>query len=305
VLITSAGASTRIEGANLSDDDVERLMRGLSIRKLAERDAAEVRGYYELLQTVFESWEDIPLTESGIRHLHRELLKYVPKDEHHRGKYKSLDNRVVALDASGNEAGVVFETTPPYLTEKEMGELVEWTARSLSSGIRHPLLAIAGFTVQFLKIHPFLDGNGRLSRVLTNLLLLKEGYGYAPYVSHEKLVEARKADYYLALRRSQRTFGTDREKIVPWLDFFLSVALEQAEAAIGLLSEEAVDRLLSPAQLRVWEAVRDAPGDIAPGEIALASGVPRPTVNQALDRLLKLRKIDRVGLGRSTRYRKA
>ncbi len=133
--------------------------------------------------------------------------------------------------------------------------------------------------------------------------MLQAGYAYAPYASHEKLVEENKAEYYVALRRSQKTLKTDREDITPWLEFFLDVSLAQARAAIELLSRENIEKILSPKQLAVWrhlEAVEEA----APGEIVVATGVARPTVSQALDVLLRLKKIERIGQGRTTRYRK-
>lgn len=203
VLVTSTGASTRIEGANLADEEVEKLMRGLSMQRLVDRDAQEVRGYYEVLVTIFDSWKDIELTESNVKHLHSQLLKYSIKDERQRGEYKTIENRIVARDATGKEVSTIFETTAPYLTAKEMNELVAWTRVSLDERKYHPLLIIASFVVEFLKIHPFLDGNGRLSRILTNLPMLQAGYEYVPYVSHEKLVEDSKIGYYIALRKSQ------------------------------------------------------------------------------------------------------
>src|SRR3989338_7945601 len=208
VLITSTGASTRIEGAKLSDEDIEKLMRGISIQKFADRDKQEVKGYYELLQNVFDSWKHIRFSESTIKHFHKEFLKYVQKDRLHRGEYKKTENKVQMIDAQGKSVSVLFDTTPAYLTPKEMQELVEAAQNSFKENIFPPLLIIGNFLVEFLKIHPFQDGNGRISRILTNLLLLQAGYQYMPYVSHEKLVEDNKADYYMALRKSQKTFGT-------------------------------------------------------------------------------------------------
>ncbi len=169
-------------------------------------------------------------------------------------------------------------------------------------GAYHPLLVIANFLVEFLRIHPFQDGNGRLSRVLTNLLLLHEGYLYMPYVSHEKFVEDNKSDYYLALRKSQKTFGTDTENIEPWLNFFFSILLSQSQMAVELLSRENIEKILSPKQLAVWEYIERVE-EATPGDITRILGMARPTVNQALDRLLKLKRIERIGQGRSTRYR--
>lgn len=303
VLITSAGASTRIEGARLSDEDVEKLMRGLSVKKFADRDQQEVKGYYELLENVFYGWKHITFNESAIKHLHKELMKYVSKDERHRGEYKKTENSVEMFDESGKSVGVVFETTPAYLTPKRMQELVAWTTGSLAQRELHPLLIIGNFLVEFLAIHPFQDGNGRLSRILTNLLMLKAGYEYVPYVSHEKLIEDNKAGYYLALRKSQKTLNTDHEDITAWSKFFLMISLEQVKQAIELLSQESIERLLSPKQLAVWRRLEFVP-EATPGEITKATGVARPTVSQALDVLMRLKKVERIGQGRTTRYRR-
>ena len=303
VLITSTGASTRIEGAKLSDEDVEKLMRGIDIQKFTDRDKQEVKGYYELLENVFNSWKSLKFNESTIKHFHKELLKYVKKDEDHRGDYKRRENQVQMINAAGESIGVLFDTTPAYLTPKEMQELVEWTGRTLAEKKHHPLLIVGNFLVEFLQVHPFQDGNGRLSRVLTNLLLLKEGYLYMPYVSHEKLVEDNKPEYYLALRQSQKTFKTDHETIISWLDFFLTIFLKQSEMAIDLLSKENIERLLTQKQLAVWNYLQKV-DSATPREISEQTKVAYPTVRQAIDKLMRLKKIERIGQGRSTSYRK-
>ena len=303
VLITSTGASTRIEGSKLSDEDIEKLMRGISVQKFRDRDKQEVKGYYELLLNVFDCWENLALSESTIKHFHKELLKHVDKDKLHRGDYKKRENKVVMMNEAGESAGILFDTTPAYLTPKEMQELVETTKSELQTKKWHPLLVIANFIVEFLNIHPFQDGNGRLSRVLTNLLLLKAGYLYTPYVSHEKLIEDNKPDYYLSLRKSQKTLKGKKPNIVPWLDFFLSVLLQQSRTAIELLSGENIEKLLSPKQIAVWQYLQTVP-EATPGKIAKQTKVTRPTVSQALDRLMRLKKIERIGMGRTTRYKK-
>jgi Fic family protein len=304
VLITSTGASTRIEGAKLSDEDVEKLMRGISVKKFKNRDAQEVKGYYELLENVFDSWKRIPFSESTIKHFHKELLKYAAKDERHRGEYKKIENNVEMFDESGKSLGVVFQTTPAYLTPKRMQELIERTRNELVEREAHPLITIGKFLVEFLSIHPFQDGNGRLSRILTNLLMLQAGYAYIPYASHEKLVENNKSEYYIALRRSQKTLNTENEDITSWLEFFLSISLEQARQAINLLSRENIEKILSPKQLVIWQYIEQAKEAATGGEISQATGVTRVTVSQALDVLLRLKKIERIGQGRTTRYRK-
>lgn len=304
VLVTSTGASTRIEGAKLSDEDIEKMMRGISMQKFTDRDSQEVKGYFEILENVFDSWRKISLNESAIKHFHKELLKYVDKDQRHKGDYKKQENKVHMINEAGESIGILFDTTPAYLTPKEMQELVEWTNNALKEKKYHSLLIIANFLVEFLKIHPFQDGNGRLSRVLTNLLLLQEGYEYMPYVSHEKLVEDNKPEYYIALRKSQKTIGTKKEDITPWLEFFYNILLTQSQMAIELLSQESIEKLLTLKQMKVWQYLQEAGNAVTPMEIAQKTKIAQPTVRQTLDKLMRLKRIERIGQGRSTSYRK-
>jgi len=301
VLITSAGASTRIEGAKLTDKEVEKIMQGLAVSKFSDRDSQEVQGYLEVLQNVFDAPQTLPLRESVILSLHNQLLKYSHKDDTHRGGYKKKENTVGVLGLDGQVAKIMFQTTPAYLTAKEMQELLEWTNDSLEKHRFHPLLLISNFVIEFLKIHPFEDGNGRLSRVFTNLLLLQSGYQFVQYVSHEQIVERRKDEYYLALRKSQETFNTDHDTISPWLNFFLSVIKEQATKALTHLQEEKVEDTLSPKQYEVWKYLSSA-GEAAPRAIVEATGIVAVTVSQALERLIVLKLVKRIGRGRGTRY---
>lgn len=303
VLITSTGASTRIEGARLSDEDIEKLMRGINIQKFTNRDKQEAKSYYELLENVFNSWKGLRFSESLIKHFHQELLKYVEKDKLHRGEYKKSENKVHMVDDADQSVGILFDTTPAYFTPGKMRDLVEWTQKILEENKYQPLLVIGNFLVEFLKIHPFTDGNGRLSRLLTNLLLLQAGYLYMPYVSHEKLVEDNKPDYYIALRRSQKTFETKKENISDWLNFFLDIALKQSEMAVELLSKENIEKILSEKQLIVWKYIEKI-RETSTGDILKNTNIARPTIKQALEVLLRLKKIERIGLGRSARYRR-
>lgn len=303
VLVTSTGASTRIEGSKLSDEDVEKMLRGISIQKFSNRDEQEARGYYELLQNVFNSWESLVFNENLIKHFHKELLKYVEKDVDHRGEYKKKENAVTMINEEGESVGTLFETTPAYLTPKEMFELVDWTKKTLEQNLYHPLLVIANFLVEFLNIHPFEDGNGRLSRILTNLLFLEHGYAYIPYVSHEKLVEDNKPEYYLSLRKSQKTLRTEEPNISIWTNFFLDILNTQSQMATQLLTQTNIESILSPKQLLVWTYLEKVV-QTTPKQISIETGVPRPTINQVLNKLLGLKLIERIGQGSTTRYRK-
>lgn len=302
VLVTSTGASTRIEGAKLSDADIEKMMRGINIQKFSDRDGQEVQGYYELLENIFESWSTLTFSEGLIKSFHKELLKYVEKDETHRGEYKKIENKVMMINDAGQSIGILFDTTNAMLTPSAMHDIVEWTKNALITKQYHPLLVIGSFLVEFLKIHPFTDGNGRISRILTNLLLLQAGYGYMPYVSHEKLVEDNKPEYYIALRRSQKTIGTAHEDISPWYSFFFTMVLKQSQIAISIMMGESFETSLSNKQIQVLHALESA-DEISPQEIMKSTRLPRATVAQVLDKFLRLEKIERLGNGRSTRYR--
>lgn len=302
VLVTSAGSSTRIEGSKLSDEEVEKVMQGLTASKLAERDYQEVQGYLEVLQNVFDGYQKLSLREGMIQSLHNELLKYSSKDTLHKGNYKKTENTVGILGPDGKTvAKVIFDPTPAWLVPKEMAELVDWTSVALEENIFHPLLVIANFLVGFLKIHPFEDGNGRLSRILTNLLLLRSGYTFTQYVSHEQIVEHRKDAYYIALMKSQETFKTEKDTIAPWLNFFLGIVKEQATKALTFLEEEHIEDTLSPKQYEVWKHFLTV-NEASIGDIVKVTGIAHGTVKQSLERLLTLKKIKMIGRGRGTRY---
>lgn len=218
--IESIGSSNRIEGNKLSDKEVEELLSQINRKSFSSRDEEEVAGYAELMNDIYDNFEVIPFTENYIKQLHQILLKYSSKDEKHRGEYKKLANNVGAYDKNGKLIGIVFETATPFDTPENMKELVKEIREALEDRIIHPLLAIGLFVVHFLAIHPFQDGNGRLSRALTTLLLLKSGYLYVPYSSMESIIEASKEGYYRALRQTQKSFK-DKYDYTLWLMFFL------------------------------------------------------------------------------------
>ncbi|MEK7392388.1 MAG: Fic family protein, partial [Fibrobacterota bacterium] len=225
--IESIGSSTRIEGSRLSDREVEQLLSNFEIKSFATRDEQEVAGYAELMDLVFTSYQDIPFTENHIKQLHQILMRHSEKDAWHRGGYKTNSNSAAAFDETGAQIGIVFQTASPFDTPRLMSELVAWVERERATARLHPLLVVALFVVVFLEIHPFQDGNGRLSRVLTTLLLLRSGYAYVPFSSLESVVEQNKEAYYLALRQTQGTIRTESPNWQPWLEFFLTSLSEQ------------------------------------------------------------------------------
>ncbi|MEQ1617027.1 MAG: Fic family protein [Terricaulis sp.] len=304
VIVTSTGASNRIEGNRLSDEEVEALYRNLRIRKFRTRDEQEVAGYLEMLELILSAHADIKLSESFILQLHRDMLRYSDKDERQRGNYKFGPNRVEAKDQSGNVVGIIFDPTPPHLTPKETRELVEWFGWADAAKFKHPLLRIGNFIFEFLAIHPFQDGNGRASRLLTNLLLLQQGYEFAALVSHEKLIEQGKADYYLALNRAQSSWKSDHEDIGAWLIYFLEIVNAQASKALELIQQDNVEALLSSKQLALWRwaQTRNA-AEFSRKDAVEALAFPPRTIEAIIKKLRGLGRLERLGEGRGTRYR--
>lgn len=304
VIITSTGASTRIEGARMTDEEIARFLRGLKGNRPHSRDEQEVAGYADLIGRIFDNWKTIRLSENWILQFHSILLQFSDKDRTHRGKYKDSPNTVVMKNKQGEQV-ILFNPTPPYLVKAEMLEAIEWTNLQLESNLLHPLLVIANFIFEFLAIHPFKDGNGRLSRALTNLLLLKTGYSYIPYISLDEVVEETKTDYYLALRATQQNHKTEHENITPWVEYLLDVLLEQTQRARRLMGSDQPEKLLSEKQLKIFQLFNgDKELGVAEVSKLLKGKIPLVTIKQALSRLVVLKLLERIGQARSTRYRK-
>ena len=304
--IESIGSSTRIEGAKLTDAQVETLLTNLKTQSFRTRDEQEVAGYAEAMDLVFQAWEDMAVTENHIRQLHKTLLRHSTKDERHRGGYKTLDNHVVAFGPDGEELGVVFATASPFETAREMEALVAWTQKAISEETLHPLLIIAVFIVQFLAIHPFQDGNGRLSRVLTTLMLLRAGYAYVPYASLESVVEENKGQYYNALRRTQKTLA-DEPDWEPWIGFFLralkrqaSILAERIESEGETAREREDMHPLSREMLSLFEQNEQ----LSLAQIVERTGANRNTLKVRLRELVGAGNLRLVGKGRGAFYTK-
>ncbi len=300
--IESIGSSTRIEGSKLTDREVEVLLSNLEIKKFATRDEQEVAGYAEVMNTVFQHYRDIPLTENYIKQLHRDLLEFSEKDNRHRGEYKKHTNHVEAFDADGKSLGVVFETATPFDTPFRMEELVAWTKEAIEKKSLHLLLIIAIFIIVFLAIHPFQDGNGRLSRVLTTYLLLSLGYSYAPYSSLESVIENNKEGYYLSLRQTQGTLKTDHPNWQPWLVFFLKALTEQKKKLeVKVEREKLLLGQLSELSLHILELVKSR-GRITISDIVTLTNANRNTIKKHLEALVDIKQLAQHGTGKGTWY---
>ena len=300
--IESIGSSTRIEGSKLTDREVEKLLSNLEIQTFESRDAQEVAGYATVMETVFENWQHIPLSINYIQQLHGELLRHSDKDQRHRGQYKTLSNSVEAFSPEGESLGVVFETATPFDTPRLMDELIAWTNRAFEENELHPLLITAIFNVVFLEIHPFQYGNGRLSRILTTLLLLKSDYDYVPYSSLESVIEQSKESYYLALRQTQGTIRTKQPDWQPWVTFFLKSLIKQKQKLDKKIKQERIllgD--LPKLSIEILDIAKQH-GRVTVNEVVNATGANRSTIKDHIKSLYENGFIERHGAGRGTWY---
>jgi Fic family protein len=299
--IESVGSSTRIEGAKLSDHEIELLLANLEKNLFRSRDEEEVAGYAEAMNTIFESWENIPFTENHIKQLHGIVLKYSSKDTAHRGEYKKFPNNVEAFDADGKSIGVIFETAAPFDTPRLMDELVNRTTSALREREHHPLLVIGVFIVHFLAIHPFQDGNGRLSRALTTLLLLQCGYRYVPFCSLERIVEENRDGYYRALRASQKDIQSENENMDVWLGFFLSILKKQKDVLLGKIEREKFLEKLAPLAEKILVFAKER-GRITIADAVILLSANRNTVKLHLRQLVQQGYLEQHGTGKGTWY---
>lgn len=300
--IESVGSSTRIEGSKLSDREVEALLSRLETKSFTSRDEEEVAGYAAVMEIIFNSYETIPLTENYLKQLHAILLQYSSKDQRHRGDYKKLSNSVEAFDADGKSVGVVFETTTPFDTPREMETLYAFVNKAFEEKTLHPLVIVAVFIVVFLAIHPFQDGNGRISRILTTLLLLKSGYAYVPYSSMESVIEQNKESYYLALRRTQQSLKSEDADWSPWLLFFLQSLQKQKRRIEQKVEKEKIMRASMPElSLKIIDLAHEH-GQISVADIVSATEANRNTVKKRLGELVADGYLSRGGKGKGTWY---
>ena len=300
--IESIGSSTRIEGSKLNDQQVQVILSNLQIQQFNSRDEQEVAGYAQVMNLVFEQYQHIPFTESYIQQLHQQLLQYSTKDEWHRGHYKKSSNHVQAFDPSGNSLGVIFETASPFHTPIRMVQLLQWATATIAQGSLHPILVTAIFVVKFLAIHPFQDGNGRLSRVLTTYLLLRFGYAYVPYSSLEAVIEQNKEAYYLALRQSQLSFNTPNPDWQPWVLFFLEALTQQKQRLEHKIEREHLLRTQLPPLAQHILALIHSRGSITISEALTLTAANRNTIKKQLELLTKTHHICKHGTTKGAWY---
>lgn len=299
--IESVGSSTRIEGAKLSDYEVDTLLSNIEIKSFKSRDEEEIAGYAKTINIIYENFNHIKFNENYIKQLHGFLLKYSAKDIHHKGKYKKVPNHVEAFDINGKSIGIIFKTASPFETPELMRHLMENTVQLFKQNIYHPLLITAYFIIHFLAIHPFQDGNGRLSRILTNLLLLQNGYQYIQYSSLEHIIEENKDKYYQALRKSQKKNRSDKEDITDWIIFFINCLKKQKDNLLKKIHVEYKLDALPEISNKILQLVKEH-GKMTNQKIVAVTGFNRNTVKVHLKKLVQSQYLKKYGQGKGIYY---
>lgn len=299
--VRSVGASNRIEGNKMSDEEVDVLLQEIDITKLTDRDSQEVVGYFEVLDLISESYEDISVTENHIKSLHNSLMKYSAnpdsyRDNRHKGNYKMHSNAVEASLPDGTRQ-IIFQTTEAGLaTEDAIRQLINWYNSETEV---HTLIKVASFVYDILSVHPFQDGNGRISRLISTLLLLKNGYKWIQYVSFEHEIENRKNEYYQVLRSCQAQ--RPNEDVTEWLMFFLNCLSNIQSQLMTKLQKNGLETQLSSKEKSIYTIIQNRP-NIQSGEISEKLAIPAPTVKRILSELLKKGLIEKQGKGRNVSY---
>ncbi len=295
--VQSVGASTRIEGSKLTNDEIQVLLfENLKIDKLEERDQQEVVGYFQALDVISESFNDIRVSEGDVKNLHKILMKHSEKDKWHRGEYKQHPNSVDAHYPDGRTVTIFNTTKPGPDTEDAMRSLFEWYQNDKSTPA---IIKVAVFVYEFLSIHPFQDGNGRLSRLLGTLLLLKQGYPWIQFVSFEHEIESRKTDYYKVLMDCQQ--NRPGENVDSWLTFFLDCLSSIQEKLMRKLETQQNRNALSPREKKIFQFIETYPG-VRSGEIASRLNIPLPSVKRILSEMIAAKIISKNGSGTGTNY---
>ena len=294
--VRSVGASNRIEGNRMSDEEVDVLLQKIDIAKLTDRDSQEVVGYFEVLDLINESHQNISLSENHLKSLHNSLMKYSVKDLWHKGNYKQHSNAVEASFTDGTKQ-IIFQTTEAgFANENSTRALLDWYNAEMEV---HALIKIASFVYEFLSVHPFQDGNGRLSRLISTLLLLNKGYKWIQYVSFEHEIENRKNEYYQVLRSCQAE--RPNEDVTVWIHFFLNCLSNIQTQLLKKLQQSGMETNLSHKEKSIYTIIQNRP-NIQSGEIAIKLGIPSPTVKRILSVLLNKGLIVKQGSGRNVSY---
>lgn len=294
--IQSTEASNKIEGIYTSDERLKKLLTNKTTPR--SRDEQEIAGYRDVLATIHDSYEYIPLRPAFILQLHRDLYKFSGKSI--GGNYKNADNIIAEEDTEGNRF-VRFQPLSAWETPEAIGAICAAFDEAVNRSDADPLLLIPMFILDFLCIHPFNDGNGRMSRLLTLLLLYRSGFIVGKYISIEKLIETSKETYYEALQSSSQGWYEEENDYAHFVRYMLGVILAAYREFSSRVKVLATSNLSKPERIR--ELIKDTLGKITKTEIMQkCPDISQVTVQRALNELVKNGDIIKIGGGRYTSY---
>ncbi len=294
--IQSTEASNRIEGIYTSDERIKKL--ALSKTNPKNRAEEEIAGYRDVLNTIHSNYEGIPLKPNIILQLHRDLYRF--NTATYGGQYKNVDNVIAEEDEKGNKF-VRFEPVEAWAVPENMEKLCTAYNKATALETINPLIAIFMFILDFLCIHPFNDGNGRMSRLLTLLLLYRNGYFVGRYISIEKIIETTKENYYAALQKSSCGWHENNNDYGPFVRYMLSVILaayREFDSSVQIMMETRISKTE-----RVARVIKDTLGKVTKHDILeKCPDISETTVQRTLSELLKNNKVIKIGGGRYTSY---
>lgn len=294
--IQSTEASNRIEGIITTDERLRKIVHEKTIPKT--RNEKEIAGYRDVLATIHESYDYIPITSNMILQLHRDLYKF--SGNGHGGSFKSTDN-VIAEKLPDGTKKVRFQPVPAWETSESIDNLCNTFKEALSLQTMDVLLLLPMFILDFLCIHPFDDGNGRMSRLLTLLILYRSGYFVGQYISIEKLISDTKEDYYEVLQASSWGWHEEKNDYAPFVRYMLGIVIA-AYREFGDRVELLTDKTISKSD-RITEIIKKSYGKITKSEIAKqCPEISQTTIQRALNELVKSSQIIKIGGGRYTSY---
>ena len=293
--IQSTKSSNAIEGIYTNDSRLKELMKKKAEPK--NRNEEEIVGYRHVLDIIHENYDYIEFSKNDILTLHNQLYSY--SYVKHKGRFKTMDNTIVEVDRLGNKK-VRFQPINSFETERYFDEMIEGYNKAVKENIP-PLILIPTVIHDFLCIHPFDDGNGRMSRILTLLLLYKFGYFVGRYISIEMLIEESKDSYYEELQNSSEKWHTEENDELPFMKYMLGIIMKAYKECDNRFKLIGGEKLTSPE--RVFSVIQKSLEPLSKKDIMiLCPDISQRTVERALKELQDNEKIRQVGSGRSTKY---
>lgn len=294
--VQSTSSSNRIEGIYTTDERMNKIMQDKTQPR--NRDEKEISGYRDVLKLIHEQYDYIPISVNSILEMHKRLFAYTGSTW--GGNFKDSNNKIVTEYGNGKQE-VRFNPPAAYLTPELVRNLCDSYNRAIKEGVFSPLLLSGAFIFDFVSIHPFNDGNGRMSRLLMLLTMYKAGFDVGKYISIEKSIEETKSSYYQALKDSSEQWMNNKNDYLPFLEYFLGIILKDYREFNERLSM--VNQSDLPVDQLVLKTIRQALKPLSIKE--LNNFIPQYseiTIRRAVKKLRDANKLEKIGQARSTKY---